>query len=66
MKIVTGILSALLGLLCLYLFFSAKEKLDLAFAIIVLLTSIIFLLFSIMEEMKEDLSNLRKRLWGRL
>jgi len=65
MKIISGILSAMLGILSFYLFIQSKTTLDLSFAFIVMLMAIIFLLFSIMEEQKQDIENLRHQLWGK-
>jgi len=65
MKVISGILSAMLGILSFYLFIQSKTTLDLSFAFIVMLMAIIFLLFSIMEEQKQDIENLRRQLWGK-
>ena len=65
MKVISGILSAMLGILSFYLFIQSKTTLDLSFAFIVMLMAIIFLLFSIMEEQKQDIENLRHQLWGK-
>jgi len=65
MKVISGILSAILGILSFYLFIQSKTTLDLSFAFIVMLMAIIFLLFSIMEEQKQDIENLRRQLWGK-
>jgi len=65
MKVISGILSAMLGILSFYLFIQSKTTLDLSFAFIVMLMAIISLLFSIMEEQKQDIENLRRQLWGK-
>jgi len=65
MKVISGILSAILGILSFYLFIQSKTTLDLSFAFIVMLMAIISLLFSIMEEQKQDIENLRRQLWGK-
>lgn len=65
MKIISGILSAMLGILSFYLFIQSKTTLDLSFAFITMMGAIIFLLFSIMEEQKQDIEHLRRQLWGK-
>ena len=65
MKIISGILSMVLAILSFYLFIQSKTTLDLSFAFIVMLMAIISLLFSIMEEQKQDIENLRRQLWGK-
>jgi len=66
MKIIHGILSMVLAILSFYLFIQSKTTLDLSFAFITMMGAIIFLLFSIMEEQKQDIEHLRRQLWGRL
>jgi hypothetical protein len=60
MKNLSGILSIVLAFITFYLFMQAQDKLDLVLAFCCMLMSIIFLLFSIMEEQKEEIERLRK------
>ena len=60
MKIVNGIISVLLGLGTLYLMFTAKTNQDIIYMFIVLLMSIIFLCFMIIEEQKDEINNIKK------
>jgi hypothetical protein len=61
MKIVNGILSVVLGALALYLMFiNAKTNQDFILGFGVMLTSIIFMLFMIIEERNEDIERLRR------
>jgi heme/copper-type cytochrome/quinol oxidase subunit 4 len=60
MKILNGSISVLLGLLALYLMFiSAKTDQDIILGFMVLLMSIIFLCFMMMEEQKNEVERLR-------
>ena len=63
MKIVNGIISVLLGLGTLYLMFTAKTNQDIIFMFIVLLMSIIFLCFMIIEEQKDEINNIKKLIY---
>ena len=62
--VINGILSAILAFVSLYQFIQAKVVLDLAYAFIVLLAAIIFCLFSIMSEMDETITNLKRKIYG--
>ena len=60
MKILNGIISVLLGLGSLYIMFvRAKTDIELGVGFGVLLMSIIFMCFMIMEEQKEEIERLR-------
>ena len=60
MKVLNGSISVLLGLLALYLMFiSAKTDQDIILGFMVLLMSIIFLCFMMMEEQKNEVERLR-------
>ena len=59
MKIVNGIISVLLGVLALYLMFTAKSNLDLTCMFIVLMGAIVFMCFMIIEEQKEEIHRLK-------
>ncbi len=63
MKIVNGIISVVLGVLALYLMFTAKTNLDLTFMFITLLMAVVFLCFVIIEEQKEEISNIKQLLY---
>ena len=63
MKIVNGIISVLLGLGTLYLMFTAKTNQDIIYMFIVLLMSIIFLCFMIIEEQKDEINNIKKLIY---
>jgi hypothetical protein len=61
MKAFNGIISVLLGLTSLYLMFiNAKTDQDFIIGFVVLMASIIFLLFMMMEERNEEISELRR------
>ena len=61
MKIANGIISVVLGALALYLMFiNAKTNQDFILGFTVLMTSIIFMLFMIIEERNEDIERLRR------
>ena len=61
MKIVNGSVSALLGLLSLYLMFvKAKTDVEMGIGFGVLLMAIIFMCFMLLEEQKEEVERLRK------
>jgi hypothetical protein len=66
MKVINGIISVLLGLGALYLMLTAKSNLDLTYMFVVLLMSIIFMCFMIIEEQKEEVERLRREMWGRI
>lgn len=66
MKVINGIISVLLGVLALYLMITAKSNLDLTYMFVVLLMSIIFTCFMIIEEQKEEVERLRREMWGRI
>ena len=59
MKIVNGIISVLLGVLALYLMATAKTNQDLTYMFIVLMGSIVFVCFMIIEEQKEEIDRLK-------
>jgi len=63
MKIVNGIISVLLGVLALYLMFTAKTNLDLTFMFITLLMAVVFLCFVIIEEQKEEVNDLKQLIY---
>ena len=61
MKMLNGIISVLLGLLSLYMMFvKAKNNIDLGIGFGILLASIIFMCFMLLEESKEEVERLRK------
>ena len=61
MKLINGIISVLLGLAALYLMFiEAKTDMEFVTGFVVLMASIIFLLFMMMEERNEEISKLRQ------
>ncbi len=61
MKTLNGIISVLLGFISLYVMFVwAENDAELGLGFGVLLTSIIFLLFVIVEEQKEEVGRLRQ------
>ena len=61
MKAFNGIISIALGLTSLYLMFiNAKTDQDFIIGFVVLMASIIFLLFMMMEERNEEISELRR------
>jgi high-affinity Fe2+/Pb2+ permease len=66
MKIVNGIISVLLGILALYLMIIAKSNLDLTYMFIILMMSIVFMCFMIIEEQKDEVDRLRREMWGRI
>jgi len=59
MKIVNGIVSVLLGVLALYLMFTSQSNQDLIYMFIILMGSIVFMCFMIMEEQKEEIHRLK-------
>ena len=65
MKVLNGILSTLLSILSFYLFLQSQTTLDLAFAFIVMMGAIVFILFLVIEEQKEDIEKLRSQLHER-
>ena len=66
MKIVNGIISVLLGILALYLMFTSKTNLDLTCMFIVLMMSIVFMCFMIIEEQKQEIERMRQTIWGQI
>ena len=61
MKMLNGIISVLLGLLSLYMMFvKAKNNIDLGIGFGILLASIIFMCFMLLEESKEEVERLRQ------
>jgi hypothetical protein len=61
MKLINGIISVLLGLVSLYLMFiEAKTDMEFVTGFLVMMASIIFLLFMMMEERNEEISKLRQ------
>jgi uncharacterized membrane protein HdeD (DUF308 family) len=66
MKIVNGIISVLLGILALYLMITAKSNLDLTYMFIVLMMSIVFMCFMIIEEQKQEIERMRQTIWGQI
>jgi hypothetical protein len=63
MKVLNGILSSVLSILSLYLFLQAKTTLDLSFAFIVMMGAIVFILFLVIEEQRDDIEQLRRQVW---
>ncbi len=60
MKTFNGIISVLLGLTSLYLMFiKAKTDMEFVCGFVVMMASIIFMLFMLMEERNDEISNLR-------
>jgi len=60
MKAFNGIISVLLGLTSLYLMFiKAKTDMEFVCGFVVMMASIIFMLFMLMEERNDEISNLR-------
>lgn len=60
MKTLNGIISVLLGLASMYLmFFKAQTDQDIIYGFGVLLMSIIFMCFMLLEERKEEIERLR-------
>jgi len=66
MKIVNGIISVLLGVLALYLMFTAKSNLDLTYMFIVLMGAVVFMCFMIIEEQKQEIERMRQTIWGQI
>lgn len=62
MKILNGAISILLSLTALYLFFLSNTTTHLWMGLTATLSSIAFMCFSIMEEQKEEIERLRKKL----
>ncbi len=61
MKTFNGIISVLLGLTSLYLMFiRAKTDMEFVCGFVVMMASIIFMLFMLMEERNDEISNLRQ------
>ncbi len=61
MKAFNGIISVLLGLTSLYLMFiRAKTDMEFVCGFVVMMASIIFMLFMLMEERNDEISNLRQ------
>jgi multisubunit Na+/H+ antiporter MnhB subunit len=61
MKTFNGIISVLLGLLSMYLMFIwAKTDMDFVCGFLVLIMAALFLLFMIIEERNEEISQLRR------
>ena len=63
MKVINGIISVLLGIGALYMMLTAKSDLDLIYMFIVLMGSIVFICFMIIEEQKEEVERLRQEMW---
>ena len=64
MKVLNGILSVLSGITALYLMFiKAESNQDLAIGFMMLLMSVIFILFMIIEEQRDDIAQLRRQVW---
>jgi hypothetical protein len=60
MKLLNGIISIALGLTSLYLMFiNAKTDQDFIYGFVVLMASIIFLLFMMLEERNDEVSKLK-------
>jgi heme/copper-type cytochrome/quinol oxidase subunit 4 len=63
MKLLNGIISVLLGLAALYLMFiKAETDQDMIFGFGVLLMSIIFMCFMLLEERKDEVEELRHQI----
>ena len=63
MKVINGIISVLLGIGALHMMLTAKSDLDLIYMFIVLMGSIVFICFMIIEEQKEEVERLRQEMW---
>ena len=63
MKVINGIISVLLGIGALYMMLTAKSDLDLIYMFIVLMGSIVFICFMIIEEQKEEVERLKQNIW---
>ena len=62
MKILSGTISTLLSLAALYCFLTAKSTTYLWMGLVATLASIIFICYMIMEEQKEEVERLRKKI----
>ena len=60
MKVFNGIMSVLLGIVALYLMFTAQNNQDITIGIGALLMAIIFMCFLIMEEQKREIEGLKR------
>ena len=64
MKAFNGIISVLLGLVSLYLMFiRAKTDIEFVYGFMVMMASIIFMLFMLMEERNEEIAQLKRTIW---
>lgn len=64
MKAFNGIISVLLGLTSLYLMFiRAKTDIEFVYGFMVMMGSIIFMLFMLMEERNEEIAQLKRTIW---
>lgn len=64
MKAFNGIISVLLGLTSLYLMFiRAKTDIEFVYGFMVMMASIIFMLFMLMEERNEEIAQLKRTIW---
>lgn len=62
MRVINGVMSVLLGLVSVFLFVTAEVDNDIVMGVVVLMGAFIFLCFMIMDEQKEEIENLRKRI----
>lgn len=62
MKILHGIISVLLNIGAAYMFFFAKQDQHLVYGFILLLMAMLFLCFMMLEEKKQEVEQLRKKL----
>lgn len=63
MKVFNGIISVLLGVAALYLMFiKAKTDMEFVCGFVVMMGSIIFMLFMLMEERNEEIAELRYKI----
>ena len=59
MKVISRVLSVVLGILSVFLFVTSKVDNDLVIGFVVFLGSFIFLCFAIMDEQKEEIERLK-------
>jgi hypothetical protein len=59
MKVISRVLSVVLGILSVFLFVTSKVDNDIVIGFVVFLGSFIFLCFAIMDEQKEEIERLK-------
>lgn len=59
MKVISRVLSVILGILSVFLFVNSKVDNDIVIGFVVFLGSFIFLCFAIMDEQKEEIERLK-------